>query len=111
MPWKTAIRDAGRGSYKGLSFSSDDHRIQNSHGADIQIDPDPVRHQQLRKFVLQVGPIISVFDYVIFVPMFVVFHAWNNPALFQTGWFVESLLTGNLRRAIERSCSRHRPAA
>jgi P-type Mg2+ transporter len=22
-----------------------------------------------------------------------VFNAWNNPALFQTGWFVESLLT------------------
>ena len=25
-----------------------------------------------------------------------VFHAWDKPALFQTGWFVESLLTQTL---------------
>ena len=25
-----------------------------------------------------------------------VFHAWENPSLFQTGWFVESLLTQTL---------------
>ena len=28
--------------------------------------------------------------------MLYVFDAWNNPALFQTGWFVESLLTQTL---------------
>ena len=28
--------------------------------------------------------------------MLYVFHAWNNPALFHTGWFVESLLTQTL---------------
>ena len=28
--------------------------------------------------------------------MLYVFNAWNNPALFQTGWFVESLLTQTL---------------
>jgi Mg2+-importing ATPase len=28
--------------------------------------------------------------------MIYVFHAWNNPALFQTGWFVESLFSQTL---------------
>ena len=28
--------------------------------------------------------------------MIYVFNAWTNPALFQTGWFVESLLTQTL---------------
>ena len=28
--------------------------------------------------------------------MLLVFDAWNNAALFQTGWFVESLLTQTL---------------
>ena len=28
--------------------------------------------------------------------MLYIFHAWNNPALFQTGWFVESILTQTL---------------
>ena len=31
-----------------------------------------------------------------FVMMLYVFDAWNNPALFQTGWFVESLFTQTL---------------
>jgi len=40
-----------------------------------------------------IGPISSVFDYLTYAMMLVVFGAWNNAALFQTGWFVESLLT------------------
>ena len=48
------------------------------------------------KFVLLVGPISSIFDYATFFLMLVVFHAWDNAALFQTGWFVESLLTQTL---------------
>lgn len=50
----------------------------------------------IMKFVLLVGPISSIFDYVTFAVMLWVFHAWDNPALFQTGWFVESLLTQTL---------------
>ncbi len=50
----------------------------------------------LAKFVLFIGPISSIFDYVTYFMMLYVFHAWNNPALFQTGWFVESLLTQTL---------------
>jgi P-type Mg2+ transporter len=50
----------------------------------------------LSKFVLLIGPISSIFDYVTFFMMLTVFQAWDKPALFQTGWFVESLLTQTL---------------
>ena len=50
----------------------------------------------ITKFVLLIGPISSIFDYVTFALMLGVFHAWDKPALFQTGWFVESLLTQTL---------------
>ena len=43
-----------------------------------------------------IGPISSIFDYATFAVMLLVFDAWNNAALFQTGWFVESLLTQTL---------------
>jgi Mg2+-importing ATPase len=50
----------------------------------------------LSKFVLLIGPISSIFDYVTFFMMLTVFQAWDKPALFQTGWFIESLLTQTL---------------
>ena len=50
----------------------------------------------MSKFVLLIGPISSIFDYVTFFVLLSVFHAWDKPALFQTGWFVESLLTQTL---------------
>ena len=50
----------------------------------------------IAKFVLFIGPISSIFDYVTYFLMLYGFNAWNNPALFQTGWFVESLLTQTL---------------
>lgn len=48
------------------------------------------------KFMLCIGPISSIFDYVTFFVMIAVFNAWTNPSLFQTGWFTESLLTQTL---------------
>jgi P-type Mg2+ transporter len=48
------------------------------------------------KFVLLIGPISSIFDYVTYFMMLCVLNAWDKPALFQTGWFVESLLTQTL---------------
>jgi len=48
------------------------------------------------KFMVCIGPISSIFDYATYAMMLWVFHAWSNPALFQTGWFVESLLTQTL---------------
>jgi len=50
----------------------------------------------IMKFMLFIGPISSIFDYVTYFTMITVFGAWTNPALFQTGWFVESLLTQTL---------------
>jgi Mg2+-importing ATPase len=50
----------------------------------------------IAKFVLFIGPISSIFDYVTYFVMLYGFNAWTNAALFQTGWFVESLLTQTL---------------
>jgi hypothetical protein len=43
-----------------------------------------------------IGPISSIFDYATYAMMLFIFDAWSNPSLFQTGWFVESLLTQTL---------------
>jgi Mg2+-importing ATPase len=48
------------------------------------------------KFMVFIGPISSIFDYATYAMMLYVFDCWNNPSLFQTGWFVESLLTQTL---------------
>jgi len=48
------------------------------------------------KFMVFIGPISSIFDYATFFIMLDVFNCWTNPTLFQTGWFVESLLTQTL---------------
>ena len=48
------------------------------------------------KFMMFIGPISSIFDYATYAMMLFVFDAWKSPALFQTGWFVESLLTQTL---------------
>jgi Mg2+-importing ATPase len=50
----------------------------------------------IQRFILFIGPISSIFDYLTFWIMLSVFHARNNPALFHTGWFVESLFTQTL---------------
>jgi len=57
----------------------------------------------IRRFMLFIGPISSIFDYVTFGVMIFIFHALNNPALFQTGWFIESLLTQTLIVHVIRS--------
>jgi Mg2+-importing ATPase len=43
----------------------------------------------IRNFMLVVGPVSSLFDFLTFYLMLKVLHA--GEALFQTGWFVESL--------------------
>jgi Mg2+-importing ATPase len=52
--------------------------------------------EEIQRFIIFIGPISSIFDYATFFIMIYVFNAWNNPALFQTGWFVESLFTQTL---------------
>lgn len=51
---------------------------------------------EIQRFILFIGPISSIFDYATFFILLYVFNAWNNPTLFHTGWFVESLFTQTL---------------
>ena len=60
--------------------------------------PRPWSMNDITKFILLIGPCSSVFDYTTYFLMYYVFGA-NTPAhasLFQTGWFVESLITQTL---------------
>jgi P-type Mg2+ transporter len=45
----------------------------------------------IRNFKLVLGPVSSIFDFLTFGLLLLIFHA--NEALFQTGWFIESLAT------------------
>ncbi len=57
--------------------------------------PRPWNLDEIRRFILLVGPISSIFDYTTFAVMLWVFGCWDpaRSSLFQTGWFVESLVT------------------
>jgi len=48
----------------------------------------------IRDFMIYIGPISSVYDFLTFFLLLKVFHATES--LFQTGWFVESLATQTL---------------
>ena len=48
----------------------------------------------IRNFMLIIGPISSIYDFLTFFIMLTVFHA--SETLFHTGWFVESLATQTL---------------
>lgn len=60
--------------------------------------PRPWSMHDLTRFILFIGPCSSVFDYTTYFIMLYVFGCWDpsHAALFQTGWFVESLLTQTL---------------
>lgn len=67
--------------------------------------PRPWNLPQLTRFILFIGPCSSLFDYTTYWMMLSVFGCWNtgtpdaaaaSASLFQTGWFVESLLTQTL---------------
>jgi len=51
---------------------------------------------EILRFILCIGPISSIFDYLTFFIMLYVFNCWDNPVLFHTGWFIESLFTQTL---------------
>jgi len=60
--------------------------------------PRQWRADDIGRFMVFIGPISSIFDIVTFLVMWYVFKA-NSPAsqsLFQSGWFIESLLTQTL---------------
>jgi P-type Mg2+ transporter len=61
--------------------------------------------KQLTRFILFIGPCSSIFDYSTYLLMLYGFNCWDvstpaiaahSQSLFQTGWFVESLLTQTL---------------
>jgi Mg2+-importing ATPase len=67
--------------------------------------PHPWNMKALLRFILFIGPCSSIFDYTTYLLMLYVFGCWNvstpamaakSASLFQTGWFVESLLTQTL---------------
>lgn len=76
-----------------------------------EVDPDQLQKprpwdiRQLTRFIVFIGPCSSIFDYTTFFLMLYFFGCWNvstpeaaaqSASLFQTGWFVESLLTQTL---------------
>jgi P-type Mg2+ transporter len=72
---------------------------------ELVVKPRPWDIRQLTRFIVFVGPCSSVFDYTTYFMMLFVFQCWNvstpeaaqhSASLFQTGWFVESLLTQTL---------------
>jgi Mg2+-importing ATPase len=67
-------------------------------GPEQTAKPRPWHIGDIKKFVLYIGPISSIFDYTTFFVMLYVFDCWDpaHAALFQTGWFVESLITQTL---------------
>jgi len=66
----------------------------------------------IRNFMLFIGPISSIFDFLTFYVLLRVFHA--SETLFHTGWFVESLATQTLVLFVIRTPGnpfRSRPSA
>ncbi|MEI9812600.1 MAG: magnesium-translocating P-type ATPase [Acidobacteriota bacterium] len=75
------------------------------------VDPDQIEKprpwdmKELTRFILFIGPCSSIFDYTTYFMMLYIFNCWDvstpaaaahSASLFQTGWFVESLLTQTL---------------
>jgi Mg2+-importing ATPase len=50
----------------------------------------------IQQFMVIIGPISSIYDFLTFAVLLWVFHASTNETLFHTGWFVESLATQTL---------------
>jgi Mg2+-importing ATPase len=58
------------------------------------IKPRPWNVQYIKKFMIIIGPISSIYDFITYAVMLFIFHA--SPQLFHTGWFIESLCTQTL---------------
>jgi Mg2+-importing ATPase len=56
--------------------------------------PRPWNVDSIKRFMIFIGPISSVFDFLTFIVMYFIFQAM--PAQFQTAWFIESLMTQTL---------------
>jgi Mg2+-importing ATPase len=62
--------------------------------------PRPWQIDEILRFILFIGPISSIFDYTTYFLMYYYFRCNtdtpHNASLFQSGWFVESLMTQTL---------------
>ncbi len=58
--------------------------------------PRPWRIDLIKKYMLLVGPVSSIFDFLTYGIMWWVFQGYMFPSLFQTGWFIESLFSQTL---------------
>jgi Mg2+-importing ATPase len=65
--------------------------------------PRPWNINSIKRFMILLGPVSSVFDFVTFGVMLIVFRA--SAELFRTGWFVESLVTQTLIIYVIRTAS------
>jgi Mg2+-importing ATPase len=67
-------------------------------GAEQIARPRPWSMKEISRFILFIGPCSSIFDYTTYLMMWFIFGASDpsRASLFQTGWFVESLLTQTL---------------
>jgi len=63
---------------------------------DYLLKPRPWHIGFIKKFILIIGPVSSLFDFMTYGLMWFIFNGAANPGLFRTGWFVESLFTQTL---------------
>jgi Mg2+-importing ATPase len=70
----------------------DDELVKYPHRWDIKL---------IRKFMVIFGPLSSVFDYLTFGLLLLIYHA--NEVLFRTGWFIESVVSASMVVLVVRS--------
>ncbi len=58
--------------------------------------PRPWRIDLIKKYMVMLGPVSSLFDFLTFALMWWVFQGYAHVSLFQTGWFIELLLSQTL---------------
>src|ERR1039457_3552237 len=87
---RTALNLLRSSSLNQLTYIKGDPILKN-------LERDP-RYAAFLKDAPPTGPISSIFDYTTFFVMLRIFHCWDpsRASLFQTGWFVESLMTQTL---------------
>lgn len=47
----------------------------------------------IKKYILLFGPLSSIFDFILFFILMNFYNVSNNPSLFHTAWFIESVIT------------------
>ena len=80
--------------------------------SEITAKPEHWDMRFIRNFMLVMGPVSSIFDFLTFGLLLLVFHA--DQALFQTGWFIEFARhpgAGHLRAAHKAQSAEEPPAS